>query len=65
MENNELSSSYAELKVFVGHSNGDIPWTFGNKDLELMRIKLSRLRPLTRRKAGDCSRVTARPIDLI
>jgi hypothetical protein len=47
MENNELSSSYAELKVFVGHSNGDIPWTFGNKDLELMRIKLSRLRPLT------------------
>lgn len=47
MENNELDSSHVELKVFVRHPNGDVPWTLGKEDLELMRIKLSRIWPLT------------------
>lgn len=41
MENNKLDSSHIELKVFVGHSSGDVPWTLGHEDLKLIRLKIS------------------------
>lgn len=32
-----------DLEVFVGHTNGDVPWALGNEDLELIRTNLSRV----------------------